>query len=107
MLCDDEDKTIYHISECCNLVQKNYRTGQDCMGVGEEICKEIFKKLKYEATIKLYVRNPESAKVNETHNTCRGSEMQTDHLILTSKQKIKLIKNDKKELVRSNILLFQ
>ena len=64
-LYDDRDKTIYHISECNKLPEKQLMTRHDW--VGKVIHWELCKKLKFDHTAWGYMHKPESVKENETH----------------------------------------
>ena len=65
-LCGDRDETINHIlSECCKLVQKEYKNRHDW--VGKVINSKLCKQFKFDSTDKWYMYNPESALENETH----------------------------------------
>ena len=65
-LCGERDEMITHISECCELAQKEYKTRHDW--VGKVIHWEMFKKVKFDHSNKGYMDNPESVRENETQN---------------------------------------
>ena len=51
------------------MMQKEYKTRYDWLE--KVIHWELWKKLKFKCTIKLYLHNPESVLEDETHNICR------------------------------------
>ena len=53
-LCGERDETINYISECSKLAQKKYKTFPDW--VGKVILFELYRKLKFDHTNKLYMR---------------------------------------------------
>ena len=65
-LCSDRDETINHIiSECSKLVQKEYKTSQDC--VGKLVHWEICQKFKFNPMNKWYMHNPAPVLENDTY----------------------------------------
>ena len=78
-LCDDRDETIYHISECSKLEQKEYKTRHDW--VGKVIHWEICKKFKFDHTNKWYMHSPAPLLENNTHKLLWDFDIHTDHLI--------------------------
>ena len=64
-LCGDKDERVNHISECSELVQKEYKTRQDW--VGKVIHWELCKKFKFNYTNKWYMHNPEAVLENNTY----------------------------------------
>ena len=54
-LCGDRDETINPIiSECCELVEKEFKTRHNW--VGKVIHRELCKRLKFDHTIKCYMQ---------------------------------------------------
>ena len=79
--CGDRDEMINHmISECCKLVQKEYKTRHNL--IGKVIHRETRKKFKFDHTNKWYMHNPESVLGNETGKLLCDFEILTVHLIL-------------------------
>ena len=66
---------------------------------------ELCQKLKFYQTNKWYIHNPESVLQNETHKLLWDFEIQTDHLISTSRPDLVII-NKKRELAELWTLLF-
>ena len=83
------DKTLNHISEWSKLAQKGYKTKHNY--VGKMIHRELCKRLKFVRTNKLYVHKPESVQENKTHKILWDFEIQTDHLIQTTKSDLVFI----------------
>ena len=63
--CGDRDETINHIiSECCKLVQKEYKTWHDW--VGKVIPWEMCRTCKFDHTNKWYMYNPAPVQEKDT-----------------------------------------
>ena len=93
-LCGDRDETINHIiSECCKLVQKEFKTRHGW--VGKVIQWEICKKFKFDHINKWYMHNLAPILENDTHKLLWDFDIHTDHLI--SARRLDLIINKKKK----------
>ena len=65
--------------------------------VGEIISSELCKKLKFDHTNKWYMHNLDSVQENETHKILWDFIIQTDHLILSRRPDLVIIKKRKKK----------
>ena len=89
----------YKLSECCKLMQKEYKTRHDC--VRKVIHRELCKKFKFDHTNKWYMHNSESVIENETHKFPRDFEIQTDHLISARRPDLMIV--NKKKVGKENL----
>ena len=96
-LCGDREETINHIiSECSNLVLKEYKARHDW--VGKLIHWEMCKKFKFDHTNKWYMHHPEPVLENDMHKLLWVFNIQTDHLILVRRSDLIIINNKKDNL---------
>ena len=94
-LCFDRDETINHIiSECCKLVQREYKARHDW--VGKVIHREMCKKFKFDHTNKWYMHNPTPGLKNATHKLLWDFNIQTGHLIPARRPDLIIINNKKR-----------
>ena len=82
------------ISECCKLVQRDYKTRRDW--VEKVIHWELCKKIKFDRMNKWYMHNAESVRENETNQILCDFEIQTDHLISARRPDIVMVKKKEK-----------
>ena len=78
------------ISEWCKLAQQECKTRHDW--VKKVIQWDLCKKLKFYHTTKWYTHKPEYVLENETHKILRDFAIQTDHLFLSRKPNLDIIK---------------
>ena len=89
-LCGDKNETINYIKdECSKLVQNEYKTSHDWVGM--LIHRGMCKMLKFDHTTKWYMHKPEAVPKNGRHKIFCDSETQTDHLILARRPDMVII----------------
>ena len=93
-LCDDKDETLYHFSECIELIQKEFKTRHNM--VRKVIHRELYKRLKFGHADKYLMHKPESVQENEIHEILWDFGIQTDHPILARRPDIESINKKKR-----------
>ena len=79
----DKYESVDHITECCKLVQKEYKARHDW--VKTMVNCELCKRLKFNNTNKWYLPKIDSVLENDTHKILGYFEKQTDYLISVSR----------------------